>query len=243
MKKPLIGINPYYFQYRDTFWNATKENYYQAVWLSGGIPVTVHYPMNDDGIEELVDKIDGLLMVGGPDLPNELYHGERPDLLDEDIIDPKRESFDRNLFIAVKKKGEPILSICAGFQHINVLYGGTLYEDLVAQRPGKVNHGEFNGQWSEHTVTLEDGSLVKRVMGVRNTVVISTHHQGIRELGTGLVVTARSEDGLVEAFEDKTVPEAFLAIQWHPEIGIRQPEQLRLFQWLAREAELRRNHR
>jgi putative glutamine amidotransferase len=240
VKKPLIGINPYYFQYGGAFWNATKEKYYQAVWLGGGIPVTVHYDSSDRGIEDIVSTCDGFVMVGGPDLPSDIYGGERPDLLDEDVMDSKRVAFDRDLFFSAKKAGKPILSICAGFQYVNVLYGGTLYEDLQTQNPGKVNHGKFNGKWSEHTVRLETKSLIRNVMGMEEPLVISTHHQGVRELGKGLLAVARSNDGLVEAIEDESDPNAFLAVQWHPELGIQYQEQLRLFQWVVQEAESRK---
>jgi putative glutamine amidotransferase len=77
-------------------------------------------------------------------------------------------------------------------------------------------------------------------MGMEEPLVISTHHQGVRELGKGLLAVARSNDGLVEAIEDESDPNAFLAVQWHPELGIQYQEQLRLFQWVVQEAESRK---
>jgi len=63
MKKPLIGLNPYYFEYSDAMWNGSKDRYFTAIWAAGGIPVTLHYPNQDDSINEIAQAIDGLLLV------------------------------------------------------------------------------------------------------------------------------------------------------------------------------------
>lgn len=233
MKKSLIGINPYYFHYQDSFWNGTKELYYQAVWAGGGVPVTLHYADKGGCVEDIAEKINGLLMVGGPDLLPQVYKGINPDLPDEEVVHPKRENFDRAIFLAMKALGKPILSICAGFQLINIIYGGTLFEDLKTQMKGSICHGEPNGSWSEHTVELKEGSLIRDVMGVSRTVVASTHHQGIRKLGKGLNAVGHAENGLIEAIEDSTQADNFIALQWHPEITLERKEQVRLFQWLS----------
>lgn len=234
MNKPLIGINPYYFEWRDSYWNATKEKYYHAVWKAGGLPVTVHYPENSGGVQDIVDVLDGWVIVGGPDLDNKLYGGEHPELLDEDVIHPKREAFDRALFLAVKNAGKPILAICLGMQHINVIYGGSLYEDINAQMENPIYHGEFNGQHSYHEVELNKDSIIYDVIGKEKIEVASTHHQGIRRLGTGLRAVGFSKDGLIEAIEDEQNPEAFIAVQWHPEIMENSEDQKLLFKWLIR---------
>ena len=89
LKKPLIGINPYYFYYRDSFWNATREKYYRAIWNAGGVPVTLHHPVGEGSVRELADN------VGGPDVFSNLSGGKNPNLLDEDVIFPEREVFGR----------------------------------------------------------------------------------------------------------------------------------------------------
>ncbi len=86
-------------------------------------------------------------MAGGPDLSVELYGGQHPELLDKDVIHHQREAFDRAIFLATRRQHKPILAICLGLQHINVIYGGDLYEDLDTQFPGTIDHGEFNGSW------------------------------------------------------------------------------------------------
>ena len=237
MKKPLIGLNPYYFEYSDAMWNGSKDRYFTAIWAAGGIPVTLHYPDQDDSINEIAQAIDGLLLVGGPDLPNDIYNGNHPELLDSDVMGPKREKFDRNIFLAMYNLRKPMLAICVGMQHINVIRGGTLYEDLTEQLDGSVYHGEFNGECAHHTVKLEKNSLINKVIGDDDSEITSTHHQGIRTLGSGLKPVSWSDDGLIEAIEDTKIPDAFLAVQWHPELMLDDENQINLFKWLVKESQ------
>ena len=239
MKKPLIGLNPYYFEYSDAMWNGSKELYFTAIWAAGGIPVTLHYPDQDNSINEIAQAIDGLLLVGGPDIPNDIYNGNHPELLDSDVMVPKREKFDRNIFLSMYDLRKPMLAICVGMQHINVIRGGTLYEDLTKQLVSAVNHGEFNGEWSRHMVKLEKNSLVNKVIGDNYSEIKSTHHQGIRTLGSGLKPVSWSDDGLIEAIEDTKIPNAFLAVQWHPELMLDDESQINLFKWLVKESQSR----
>ena len=236
MKKPIIGINPYYFYYRDSFWNATREKYYCAIWNAGGVPVTLHHPLDDGSIDEIATNIGGLIMVGGPDLPSSVYGGKNPDLLDEDVMLPEREVFDRNMFLAMKRLHKPVLSICVGIQHINVIYGGSLYEDLGTLTKTTVDHGEFNGEISYHNVELKKNSLLYSIIGKSSIGVASAHHQGIQKLGKGLSVSAVAPDGLPEGIEDTVRPDSFIAVQWHPEVMINDKDQLKLFQWVCQRA-------
>jgi len=236
LKKPLIGINPYYFYYRDSFWNATREKYYRAVWSAGGIPVTLHHPLGKGSVGDLADRVDGLIMVGGPDLPSSVYDGKNSDMLDEDVMLPERELFDRNMFLTMKRLHKPILSICAGIQHINVIYGGNLYEDLKTLTKTSIDHGEFNGEVSYHDVELKKNSLLYSIIEKKTIKVASAHHQGIQNLGKGLSVSAVAPDSLPEAIEDLERPDSFIAVQWHPEIMINDKDQLKLFQWVCRNA-------
>jgi putative glutamine amidotransferase len=149
----------------------------------------------------------------------------------------EREKFDRNIFLAMYNLRKPMLAICVGMQHINVIRGGTLYEDLTKQLDSAVNHGEFNGEWSRHMVKLEKNSLVNKVIGDDYSEIKSTHHQGIRTLGSGLKPVSWSDDGLIEAIEDTKIPDAFLAVQWHPELMLDDENQINLFKWLVKKSQ------
>jgi len=239
LKKPIIGINPYYYEHNGAMWNATKEYYYQSIWNAGGIAFTLNYPKDNSSIVEFTDIIDALLLVGGPDIPNKLYNGNSPELLDSDVMSNEREIFDRNIFSEMYKINKPILAICVGMQHINVIRGGTLFEDLNRQLLGSINHGKFNGDWSKHSVNIDQNSILSKIINDEKIEVASTHHQGIRDLGSDLRPIAWSDDGLIEAIEDSKLPNSFIAVQWHPELMPNNINQKKLFSWLISEAKNR----
>ena len=240
MFKPIIGINRYYFEYDESFWNGTKEKYFRSVWLAGGLPVTLHHFSSGGTVEDIIERIDGLLLVGGPDIPNTIYGGKHSELLDEDVMHLNREKFDRIIFLAAESFRKPVLGICVGFQHINVIYGGTLFEDIPTQMRGVIEHGDPNGAITNHIVRLDKNSLTAKVMGTSKPTVNSAHHQGINKLGDGLRIVGRSPDGLPEVIEDVKDSGKFIAVQWHPEILQKNKEQKNLFGWLVEEAKKRR---
>ena len=102
-----------------------------------------------------------------------------------------------------------MLGICRGIQTINVGFGGSLWQDVPTQIPDPVNHA---GTW--HEVRTEPDTLLRELYGARMTVN-SFHHQAVRELGEGLRVSARTEDGVIEALEHETLP--VWGFQWHAE--------------------------
>ena len=181
----------------------TYQTYSDAVFYAGGIPMITCGRC----AEEMADLCDGLLITGGPDLEPEVY-GEQP-LNDTVKPMPERTAFEKPLFQAFLDRGKPILGICRGCQFINAVMGGTLYQDLVEQK-GWVH---FNAQ-IRHEVYAEEGSVLYRLFGPKFRTN-STHHQAVKDLAPGFHVTARSVEGIVEAYEHDTLP--ILATQFHPE--------------------------
>ena len=181
----------------------TYQTYSDAVFYAGGIPMITCGRC----AEEMADLCDGLLITGGPDLEPEVY-GEQP-LNDTVKPMPERTAFEKPLFQAFLDRGKPILGICRGCQFINAVMGGTLYQDLVEQK-GWVH---FNAQ-IRHEVYAEEGSVMYRLFGPKFRTN-STHHQAVKDLAPGFHVTARSVEGIVEAYEHDTLP--ILATQFHPE--------------------------
>ena len=231
MKKPLIGINPYHIKRNGSFWNATKEDYYLTVWNSGGCPVTLNYPNKEEHISNIVEHLHGLLMVGGPDLPADVYGSTNPELIDKDQMSKEREFFDREVFLETLKQGKKVLAVCAGLQHINIVFGGTLTEDISTLIPGAVDHGTFNGEYSVHEVKIEKESKLFKILGVESVSVASTHHQCVKKLGDNIVSVANSSDGVVEAIEIEN-QKNFIGVQWHPELIKQSEETKKLFSWL-----------
>ncbi len=179
------------------------QTYTDAIFHAGGIPMITC----DHCAQEMAELCDGLLLTGGADMDPELY-GETP--LNASVKPlPERTAFEKPLFEAFLAAGKPIMGICRGSQLINVCMGGTLYQDLVEQK----GYVHMNGD-IRHEVYAEEGSVLCRLFG-KQFRTNSTHHQAVKELAPGFHVTARSIEGIVEAYEHDTLP--ILATQFHPE--------------------------
>jgi gamma-glutamyl-gamma-aminobutyrate hydrolase PuuD len=204
----------------------------RAVERAGGRALLV--PPNDDGVDETLDALDGLILSGGSDLDPELY-GQEAHAETSGVV-RNRDTAELALLEAALERDMPVLAICRGSQVLNVARGG----DLVQHLPdvvGDEKHKHTQGTFADHDVSVEDGSRLASVLGKRAPVK-SHHHQGFGKVGKGLRVVAHADDGTIEAVEDPTHRFA-LGVLWHPEAG----EDARLFEELAREAERYRSAR
>ena len=226
MKRPLIGITTYVEPASWGHWQLEAAlvpyDYVRAVERAGGRAVLV--PPDDDGNEELLDALDGLIFSGGNDLAPESYGAEADPATTG--TNPARDSGELALLTAALERDLPVLAICRGVEVLNVARGG----DLVQHLPDVLGHEEHRavvGEFSEHAVRVDPSSRLEEVRGP----VKSHHHQGLGRIGEGLREVAWAEDGIVEAVED---PEkAFLVgVLWHPEAG----EDQRLFDQLVEAA-------
>jgi gamma-glutamyl-gamma-aminobutyrate hydrolase PuuD len=199
--KPIIGIAPDFVQgqYR------LDPRYVEFVRSGGGTPMILP-------LEASLDSLDGLLLTGGRDIRASRW-GQRTHPKAE-LMDAARERSDFRLLAAVERRGLPILAICLGIQVLNVARGGSLVQDLPA--PGKKRR---------HPVTVE-GRLAD-LLG-RRLRVNSFHHQGLGRVGRGLCVTARADDGVIEAIEDPR-RRFLVGVQWHPERMSDQTPLMRAF--------------
>ena len=164
---------------------------------------------------ELLDRIDGLMLIGGADLDPAMY-GAPVDPATESTY-PERDAFEIALVRGALEREMPVLGICRGMQILNVALGGTLVQDLVAadgSHPHRRVKGTFEG--NDHTVRLEPGSLAARSVGEEAHIAHCHHHQAVLSLGSGLVVTGRAEDEVIEAIE-MADGRWGLGVQWHPE--------------------------
>jgi len=181
-------------------------------------------PGGTDRYRRVVASLDGLVLIGGGDLDAARY-GARPDPRNGGTSS-RRDELEIGLATAALAHGLPLLAVCRGMQILNVTLGG----DLVQQLPdlvGATRHQPGPGAFGPISVVTEEGSTVRRLFGSR-TDVLCSHHQAIGRIGQGLVVTARSEDGVVEALE---LPGGrfVVGVQWHPE----ETGDLRLFEALV----------
>lgn len=194
-----------------------QYSYIQAIQRAGGMAVMIPPdPVLEANPDEILDRIDGLVLAGGSDI-NPATYGQEQHPQTAGVVD-QRDAIELALITRAIERDMPALCICRGMQMLNIARGGTLIQhlpDVLHTEEHRRNPGTFDG--NEHDVTLDAGSLVAQAAGVELTMTKSHHHQAIDKLGDGLVVTGRSSiDGLVEAIElpDSTY---VLGVQWHPE--------------------------
>lgn len=198
-----------------------NQRYYHAVTAVGGIPWMIPLLDQDLGtLREIYDRLDGVLIAGGVDMEPASYGEERTALCGS--TDPARDRVELQLARWAMDEGKPLFGICRGLQVINVAQGGSLYQDIGAQREAAIKHdyfptAGFARDHLAHDVALAPGSRLATVFDAASVAVNSMHHQGIRQLGRDLRVTATAPDGLVEAIES---PDGryLVAVQWHPEV-------------------------
>jgi putative glutamine amidotransferase len=206
--------------------------YLDAVRRAGAEPVLVDpSPVTRSEAEELLRRFDALVLTGGPDVDPACYG--QPRHAATYGVDRVADDFEIALARAAIGRELPTLAICRGIQVLNVALGGTLYQHIVDE-PGVDAHGrpgEADGQY-RHDVTLEPGSKLRKVIGADRVQCSCHHHQAVAQVGDGLYVSARAEDGIVEGLE-LDLP-TLLAVQWHPEdTAGDDPAQQRLFDWLC----------
>ena len=190
-----------------------------------------------DPAAELAKKLsglDGVLLPGGIDIDPKAYGEERHPKLEK-----TDESLDRMQFAVLRHAQEhtlPVLGICLGHQTINVFLGGSLYQDIPSQVHPDVPVVHRGGTPPAHPITIQPDSMLHEILGADRLPVNSYHHQAINRLAPGLVATARSEDGLIEAVEG-TGKQFILGVQFHPERSTgTDPRMKSIFKRFVREA-------
>lgn len=217
MKKPIIGLVPLYDEKKESYW--MLPGYMQGIEKAGGIAVMLPLTEDENTLNTLIEKIDGLLLTGGHDVSPTLYGEEKLDVCAKTC--PERDNMEKHIVLAAIKADKPIFGICRGIQLLNALLGGTLYQDLPAQFPSDICHRQ-NPPYDEpaHRVSLEEGTPLYTLFGKDSLNVNSCHHQGIKNLAPGLRAMAYAPDGLTEAvyMPDKKF---VWAVQWHPEFAYK----------------------
>jgi putative glutamine amidotransferase len=166
--------------------------------------------------EELLDRIDAVVLGGGADIDPETQGVEaHPETVGSN---PDRDHFEIALARGALERGIPLLGVCRGMQILNVAYGGTL-DQHIPERLGHDIHRPVPGSWAEHDVRIEPGSLAAQAAGTERLTVKSHHHQGVDRIPDALTASAwASDDDSVEAIET-TDGEFVLGVLWHPEEG------------------------
>jgi putative glutamine amidotransferase len=218
--RPTIGVtaateNVSYGAWREIPAVVSPASYVRAVQRAGGRAVLLlPDPEDVEDPDEVLDLIDALIVTGGAGDVDPALYDQKPHP-ETGPVQEERDAYELTLVRAAIGRRMPVLGICRGMQILNVVYGGGI-EQHLPDAVGHEDHRHTPGTFADHEVDLETGSLAARAAGAERTPVKSHHHQGIREVGDGLVVTGRSADDTVEALEDPSCP-FVLGVLWHPE--------------------------
>lgn len=209
--------------------------YPEAVVRSGGVPILLPSVTDIEGVRSILALVDGVLLTGGEDIHAQAY-GEEPHE-ESKLHDPGRDRMEFEVALTAMKRNMPVLGICRGLQLLNVVQGGTLYQDIPSQMPEAIRHHYMDeDEFALHDIAIEDETLLAHVMGKNTMPVNSWHHQAVKVLGKGLRINAHAPDGVVEGIES-TEGKPVLAVQCHPEECLGDfPCYRELFDWLISEA-------
>lgn len=243
--KPVIGISGNilinkgntFSGYRRSYVN---QDYVEAILRAGGIPFIIPFNEDLESIREMVEHVDGVILSGGHDV-NPYNYGEDP-LLKIGEVFPERDVFDMEIYKTAVKFNKPVFGICRGFQIINVVNGGSLYQDLSYADFVKLKHDQQdNPSQATHFVKFEEGTFLRDILG-EESKVNSFHHQILKDVAPGFKVVAKSPDGVVESIQKITEDCFVVGVQWHPEmLSVKYEDSQKVFDEFVKEVEKRKS--
>lgn len=191
-----------------------NQAYVSAVVAGGGVPILIPHESATE-LNRFLDGLDGLVITGGDfDIPPS-YYGEQPRKGLGTLVE-ERSALERELCQEALARDMPLLGICGGMQMLNVVCGGTLYQDLSERTDTEEHQQPHDKRLPAHEVQIAKGSRLARIFEAEVLSVNSTHHQVVRYLGEHLVASAIAPDGVIEGIELEG--ETFvIGVQWHPE--------------------------
>jgi putative glutamine amidotransferase len=233
--KPRIGITTWYDTRPRGIYSSVSDHYIRSVAAAGGLPFMLPTAPPEEDCAAYLDALDGLLFTGGGDVASVLF-GQEPS---RQVTNTSfaRDQFEISLFKLARSRGMPVMGICRGHQLINIAMGGDLYQDIHASLPEAGGHRQETETMDEpyhHVDILDMNSRIFAAFGERRIWTNSFHHQAVNHLAPGLKATARSPDGILEAYEDDDSRGFILCVQFHPEgLTRRFPVFVRLFEQLV----------
>jgi len=220
LSAPVIGVPGYWHESEAILGHqatAVPDSYIRALLKIDAIPLIIPVIQSRKILEQLFQMIDGLLLIGGPDLDPLHYHQAAHAGLRK--VTPARDNMEMQVSLWALEANLPIMAICRGIQVLNVAAGGTLCQDIASQLPNAAKHDyypDYSKDFLAHTVKPLHGSRLAGIIGDDEVSVNSLHHQAIDKLGQSLRPVAYSPDGIIEAVEGIDAS-WIVGVQWHPE--------------------------
>lgn len=228
--KPLIGINADFRCRKGSqpAFSVITSGYFDCITRAGGIPVIIPPLETEDDMIALLEKLDGVVMIGGADLDPRrdgfmLHPTIRP-------LDPRREEFDRKFMQQIVDSRTPVFGIGVGMQLLNVVSGGNLFLHIPEDLPNAIPHKDPQDPAHRHSLDVVPGTLMERVYGDGEIRVSSRHHMAIDEVADGFKVSATCPDGVVEAIESEYPDWIAVGTQFHPENEAASALDVRVFE-------------
>ena len=220
--RPLIGITTGEIKNLDSPWSpityGQSYTYSDSIIRAGGIPVLIPMTTDIDTLQQLYDRLDGILFAGGNDIDPKLYKAKP--LASTKDISAKRDDTEVHLLDWALEDHKPILAICRGMQLLNVFAGGTLYQDIPLDLPEASDHElstlRQDGEYIAHKLNVKPSSKFADIIKAEYIKANSHHHQAIKDLGNNLTAVGWSDDGIIEIIENDTLP-FVIGVQCHPE--------------------------
>lgn len=231
---PIIGINAS-FSHEDSesAGISLRATYVDAVTTAGGIPVILPPVQSREIAQQQAALCDGFVFIGGSDIDPARYGKTQHPATNR--LATRREEHDFALIKAAMDRRKPFLAICLGCQEVNVALGGTLIQDINSETSTTIQHAAHQSGLLRHDVKIEPGTLICDLVGTTSISTNTSHHQAVEQPAESLKVTGRAADGIIESLEMRDYPFG-LAIQWHPESLVSEPEHLALFKGLIKAA-------
>jgi putative glutamine amidotransferase len=205
-----------------------NTGYFDAVVAAGALPIVLPPLARDKELEDLLNRVDGVILTGGPDM-DPRRNGQAPHQRVQPM-DERRELNDRQLVRGILKRRLSVLGIGLGMQQLNVALGGSLYLHLPDDLPRALPHRDRCDGPHRHALLLEPNSRMEEIYGGGEIRVNSAHHQAVRQLGKGLRVGATAPDGVIEAIEAIDQNWFCIGVQWHPEADSASALDMQLFE-------------
>ncbi|MFC3039430.1 gamma-glutamyl-gamma-aminobutyrate hydrolase family protein [Virgibacillus xinjiangensis] len=223
--KPVIGVTSS-MEVDESHYAVTHRNI-KAITRAGGLPVMLPYFLNQEDVEDLAGKIDGVYATGGYDIDPTIF-GEEPHRELGTII-PARDQSEIALIKKMLEIEKPVLGVCRGAQILNIAAGGDMYQDIYTQIDEELLQHAQKAPFSHasHFVQVLEDSLLHRLTGSDRLRVNSLHHQANRDVSADFQISGTANDGVVEAVESKNHRFA-LGLQWHPEALAETGDQVSL---------------